>query len=311
MSNTDKTYANRYNILRGRLIYNFHLQNPTKQLEGPSTPASIITTMNNSKVSGSCCFTSIPDNPAPPTSTILVYITDQGSNFDWSGVTYTLDTDLPNFSYTAIITSIPGAQVPSPANLIGVTIGNSVTNIGSDAFRSCAVLTSIIIPDSVLTIGNRAFQGCTSLTSVTIGNSVTSIGEDAFYDCGFTSIIIPNLVTSIGDGAFFSCLSLTTVTIGNSVGSIGEEVFKNCSALSSVTIPNSVTSIGDNAFNSCTGLISITIPNSVTSIGADAFASSGLTTVTIANGQLGISSPTANPPGVAFFGVTVATILPP
>jgi hypothetical protein len=35
-----------------------------------------------------------------------------------------------------------------------------------------------------------------------------------------------------------------------------------------------------------------------------------LTTVTIANNQLGVASPSPNPPGVSFFGVTVATISP-
>jgi hypothetical protein len=82
--------------------------------------------------------------------------------------------------------------------------------------------------------------------------------------------------------------------------------------LTSIIIPNSVTSIGASAFNSCPGLTSIIIPNSVTSIGADAFLSSGLATVTISSATattLGITSPTANPPGVAFFGVTVATQL--
>lgn len=43
MSITDRTFTTRYNILRGQLIYNFHLQNPTRQLEGQSTPASIVT----------------------------------------------------------------------------------------------------------------------------------------------------------------------------------------------------------------------------------------------------------------------------
>ena len=44
---------------------------------------------------------------------------------------------------------------------------------------SCTSLTSVTIPNSVTSIGDEAFDGCTSLTSVTIPNSVTSIG-----DCG-------------------------------------------------------------------------------------------------------------------------------
>jgi hypothetical protein len=84
--------------------------------------------------------------------------------------------------------------------------------------------------------------------------------------------------------------------------------------LISITIPNSVASIGRNAFKSCTNLTSIAIPNSVTSIGNDAFGYSGLATVTIASGQVisgtSFASPITNPPGVAFFGRTVSTVLP-
>ena len=260
MSSTDKTFTSIYNILRGQLIYNFHLQNPTKYLEGPSTAASIVTIMNNSK-STSCCATPIPFT----TSTILVYDRDQGSIFDWGGNTFTINTDLPNFSYTATITSIPASRIPGPAYLISVTIPDSVTSIGAAAFISCIKLTSITIPNSVTSIGDNAFNSCTGLTTITIPNSVTIIGDATFITCtGLTSIIIGNSVTSIGAGAFRECAVLT----------------------------------------------SITIPNSVTSIGTDAFAHSGLTTVTIANGQLvGIISP-SNPPGISFFGRTVTTILP-
>ena len=53
----------------------------------------------------------------------------------------------------------------------------------------CSGLTTITIPNSVTSIGNNAFIGCKSLTSITIPNSVTSIGGCAFWEClGLTSI---------------------------------------------------------------------------------------------------------------------------
>ena len=199
-----------------------------------------------------------------PATTILVYNSNQGvSSFIWGGVTFRLDANLPNHSYTVTVPSIPTGPFPYINNLISVKIGSSVTSIGENAFAFCG-----------------------GLTSVTIGSSVTSIGESAFQYCqGLTTVTIPNSVTSIGNGAFAVCSGLTTVTLGSSVASIGKEAFAHCS-----------------------GLTSITIPISVTSIGVDAFLSSGVTTVTITNGQLGITSPTTNPPGVIFYGVTVATI---
>ena len=156
-----------------------------------------------------------------------------------------------------------------PADKTGAnyTIPDSVTSIGTSAFRECTSLTNITIPDSVTSIGYAAFRECTNLNSITIPEGVTSIGAWAFDDCyALRTVTIPDSVTSIGDGTFDECNRLNSVTIGNGVTSIGDWAFYCCNDLNSITIPQSVTSIGENAFDFCINLTSITIPEGVTSI---------------------------------------------
>jgi hypothetical protein len=142
--------------------------------------------------------------------------------------------------------------------LQSVTLPNSVTAIGDNAFNDCTGLTNVTIPDAVTAIGNYAFNNCTGLTNVTIGNSVTAIGIAAFASCtGLTNIAISNSVTSLGNNAFAFCTGLTNATIGNSVTSLGNNAFYNCSGLTSIIIPSSVSSIGIYAFYGCSGLNSI------------------------------------------------------
>ena len=181
------------------------------------------------------------------------------------------------------VTTIGDNAFYNCTKLTSVTIPDSVTTIGASAFNKCTSLTSVTIPDSVTTIGAHAFNFCTALTSVTIPDSVTTIGNSAFYNCeSLTSVTIPDSVTTIGDRAFYSCESLTSVTIPDSVTTIGNSAFAFCFSLTSVTIPDSVTTIGDRAFSYCEALTSVTIPDSVTSIGAYAFfVCYNLTSVTI------------------------------
>ena len=188
--------------------------------------------------------------------------------------------------------------------LTSVTIGNSVTSIGSYAFEYCTSLTSVhitdlaawcninfshyssnplyyahnlylngnlitelVIPDSVARIGDHAFNGCRSLTSVTIPDSVTSIGNSAFSDCtSLTRVTIPDSVTSIGNYAFYECASLKSITIPDSVTSIGGRAFYNCTALTSVTIGEGVTSIWDRAFYGCDNITTATMPTIAISV---------------------------------------------
>ena len=168
------------------------------------------------------------------------------------------------------VTSIEESAFDSCSSLTNVTIPNSVTLVGDQAFQNSG-LVSITIPDSVTYLG-PAFTLCKELTSVTIGTNINVIWDGEFQVCAsLPSINIPDSVTNIGDGAFVNCTSLTNVTIPNSVIDIGDQAFEYCLKLNNINIPGSVTSIGSGAFYSCIGLTNVTIPGSVTSIGDEAY----------------------------------------
>lgn len=205
-------------------------------------------------------------------------------------------------------------------NLIEITIPDSVTTIGSNAFNGCTALTSINISNSVTSIGSQVFANCTGLKTLNY-NAQVGIGEGAFAGKpNLTNVTIGNNVTSIGEGAFNGCTALTSCTFeeNSQLTSIGGGAFYNCSSLTSINISSGVTSIGDNAFSYCNGLTSVSIDsntivssvytsstnmknifgpqveeyiigNSVTSIGDNAFYyCTSLTSVTIGSGVTSI-----------------------
>lgn len=256
------------------------------------------------------------------------------TNWNWNtqmGATFTVTvaaaTNTFDFNLTTgTITKYNGTDtvVVIPSKINGVT----VTTIGTDAFLGLNI-TSVTIPDSVTEIGANAFAGCTNLTSVTYGGDwsnltiqsgnpavqdaanaplfdfeftpdntavivtnykydgaaadvtipsrykgkpVTMIDHAAFFNSAVTSVTIPDSVTSISDEAFINCPKLTNISIPNSVTYIGFSAFSSCTSLKSITLPSSLSFISGALFLGCSQLTTIHIPVSVTSIGNNAFA---------------------------------------
>lgn len=97
--------------------------------------------------------------------------------------------------------------------------------------------TYVSIPDTVTVIGDEAFSGNETLTSISIPDSVTQISYNAFKNCtALTGIIIPDSVDKVGPGAFEGCKALTSVQVGKNVSAWGSGVFANCEKLAKLSV---------------------------------------------------------------------------
>ena len=169
-----------------------------------------------------------------------------------------------------------GAQIKQ------ITIPDTVTEIGENAFNYCEQLALITLPSGLQKISSRMLAGCLSLTSITIPASVTEIGSQAFAASGLTSITIPSTVTTLGSSAFARCNSLTSMDIQANVTVIPDDFALEC-PLTSLILPNTVQTIGGSAFANVQQLqiTELTIPASVIFIGNNAFNSNNATQMTL------------------------------
>ena len=161
--------------------------------------------------------------------------------------------------------------------------GKSVTEIDDSAFKDCKAITSVTIPDSVTSIGYDAFENCNP-DLVIIGSTYSTAHNFAVrksFKFSSNGTVDPFRYELNEDGESYTLshcsealqgeVEVVKEYNGKPVTRIGYSAFKDCKAITSVTIPDSVTSIGGHAFADCTGLTTVEIPASVTYIEYDAF----------------------------------------
>lgn len=149
------------------------------------------------------------------------------------------------------------------------------TSIGEAAFYKGSSITTLTIPNTVTTIGNQAFEACTDLTDVTFTGTdadkvqLSSLGEKAFKDCyelvNFNlQTETPNF-TSMGDYCFERCHKLSTTAVNSNIlhrfkgTTINQGVFRCCcTGLTEVIIPSTITTIQNKGFHGTNALATLT-----------------------------------------------------
>ena len=211
------------------------------------------------------------------------------------------------------VRSLPAEIFSGCTNLKQVELGNEVAQIGEKAFYDCTSLEKInfdttsaltlIAPDALdntswlknysedcVIINGILYKYYGSAETLHIPSGVTSIAENAFT--GNTDIVnlhLPASLVTIRENAFENAISLVQVYIPSGTSSLGyimKGAFKNCYNLSKIdfSMITSLTEIGDEAFENCSALKNLFIPENLTYLGENSFKSSGLETVTAADG---------------------------
>lgn len=179
------------------------------------------------------------------------------------------------------------------ANLAGITIPDTVAEMGFDAFSDCPNLSEIHVSDLSVWLGIRRnvwidseyslFVGGEPVTDLVIPDGVASIDRCAFQWCaGLESVTIPGGITEIGENAFRDCPNLKEFRISDLPAWLGIDFDSSWTMseysllvggepVTDLVIPDGVTSIGSSEFQWCAGLESVTIPAGVTEIGEYAF----------------------------------------
>ena len=223
-----------------------------------------------------------------------------------------------------IIDTYNGYPVTKIANassyqLKSVVIGDSVKEIGRDAFFASPNIERVVIGDGVEKIREFAFAECTSLSEITIGSRVNIIDMCAFLDCSnlervyindikrwcqisfvgsytnplekagniyldgklVTDLVIPDGTNRISAYAFLGA-NITSAVIPGSVETVFDSAFLRCENLTRITIENGVEIIDNSAFEGCKSLKEIFIPDSVTYVGVAFYGCSSLEKIEVA-----------------------------
>lgn len=206
--------------------------------------------------------------------------------------------DIKNVVISQGITSVANAAFSGCANLESISLPDSITIIGRNAFANTALYSnSDNWYNDVFYIDNFLIKAKETVTSHTVKDGTKVIANSAFSDCkDLTDITIAQSVTVIGNSAFSGCSKLAAITVTDGISEIGDEAFAgtafynnpenwNEDALyigscllrvktetSAFTVKDGTKTLADYALGSCKNLETVIIPDGVENIGGSAFS---------------------------------------
>lgn len=212
-----------------------------------------------------------------------------------------VDLVIPSEYNGKAVTKIAESVFMGNHDIVSVTIPETITYIGSNAFGNCDNLQAINFNAVKCTFmgteyyrneengwyisGERAFYNCNAIKTLNIGDKVRQIPDNAFCDFNIEEILIPESVTSIGKNAFSNCDRLKDIYFfaedceyyesdryqyTSHSARVEKSFFYDCDSVKSVFIGENVTKLPPFIFNSL-GIESITLPENIENISQGAF----------------------------------------
>ena len=180
------------------------------------------------------------------------YVVEEG-NSNYSS----LDGVLYDINKTVLI------NYPVASATKSVVIASTVDSIAPKAFYKATKLSNVTIPESATKIGSDAFA-YSSIVDITVPSSVTSLGGSEFSGCDSLRTATINS-SYVSESMFNGCDSLKAVTLGSGVETILKYGFGNCKKLETiksyaVVAPVATNGKWDNSFNNVPTTVVVTVP---------------------------------------------------
>lgn len=220
---------------------------------------------------------------ALPQNLTTVYYNAENCTFEGliranSGDTYYspfYQTKIKNVFIGDTVKRIPDYFLCSASFIENIVLPDSVTEIGTEAFRGCTIKNITLSPNLVV-IEDRAFYGTyVKIEDIKFPDGLRMIGKEAFAYCHeIEEIHLPDSVVDVAEGAFESCKILSKVRMSPNVRLIAERAFYGCTVLEDFVWDSDIKLISDKAFFNCRALknfdftgVEILYPNSFTYTG--------------------------------------------
>lgn len=148
-------------------------------------------------------------------------------------------------------------------NITKITLPETVTAIGKNAFVYCSKLKAVNVPYGVRIIEENTFRGA-GIEATELPETVECIKEYAFFGCRMRTIKLPQSLTEIKSDAFsYSLLEMIEIPAGVKV--IPKSAFRNCANLKEIMLCEGIQEIKP-AFFDCQLLEKIYLPASIKKI---------------------------------------------